>query len=164
MLPGVIVGVWLLAWVPVVRAVQVLGVVIIAYVALALARPALAIPRALQAVLQVPTGFLNGVVTGLTGAQVMPLFPYIMGLNLDPARTVQAVNVTVLIATTMLAVGLLNAGIMTPDLFALSLAAIVPALVGVEIGNRARSRLPANAFRRLVLVTLSVIGVLLLAR
>jgi hypothetical protein len=77
---------------------------------------------------------------------------------------VQAVNVTVLIATTMLAVGLLNAGIMTPDLFALSLAAIVPALVGVEIGNRARSRLPANAFRRLVLVTLSVIGVLLLAR
>lgn len=164
MLPGIAIGVWLLAWVPVVIAVQLLGIVIIGYVALALARPALAIPAHLEMPLQWPTGFLNGVVTGLTGAQVMPLFPYIMALHLEPHATVQAVNLAVLLATTMLAVGLLQTGIMTPALLALSIAAIIPALIGVEIGNRLRERIPAAQFRRVVLVALSVIGAMLLLK
>ncbi len=164
MLPGIGIGVWLLLWVPVTLAVQVLGIVIIGYVALALARPALTIPTHLELPLQWPAGFLNGVVTGLTGAQVMPLFPYIMALHLTPQATVQAVNLAVLIASTVLAVGLLQAGIMTPTLLALSIAALVPALAGVEIGNRLRSRIPAAAFRRLVLLTLAVVGALLLLR
>lgn len=164
MLPGIALGVWLLVWVPVTLAVQLLGVIIIGYVALALARPALAIPARLEVPLQWPTGFLNGIVTGLTGAQVMPLFPYIMALHLPADATVQAVNLAVLIATTVLAVGLLQTGIMTPALLALSIAAILPALVGVELGNRARERIPASQFRRIVLLTLAFVGGLLLAR
>lgn len=164
MLPGIALGVWLLVWVPARTAVQVLGLVIIAYVALALARPALAIPARLVTPLQVPTGFLNGVVTGLTGAQVMPLFPYVMALHLPPDATVQVVNLAVTIATTILAIGLLQTGIMTPELLGLSVAAIVPALIGVELGNRARGRIPAAQFRRIVLVALSVVGAMLLMR
>lgn len=164
MLPGIALGVWLLVWVPVALAVQLLGAIIIAYVILALARPALAIPARLEAPLQWPTGFLNGVMTGLTGAQVMPLFPYIMALHLTPDATVQAVNLAVLIATTVLAVGLLQTGIMTPDLVAFSIVATVPALVGVELGNGARARIPAAQFRRIVLVTLAFVGAVLLAR
>lgn len=164
MLPGIGLGVWLLAWIKVELAVQVLGAIIIGYVTLALVRPSLTIPARLETALQVPTGFLNGVVTGLTGAQVMPLFPYIMALHLAPDVTVQAVNLAVLIATTVLAVGLLQTGIMTPDLLALSIAAIVPALIGVEIGNRLRALIPADSFRRIVLVTLSVVGLMLVLR
>lgn len=164
MLPGIALGVWLLVWVPVKLAVQLLGAIIIGYVALALARPALAIPPRLETPLQWPTGFLNGVVTGLTGAQVMPLFPYIMALHLSPDATVQAVNIAVLIATTVLAVGLLQTGIMTPGLLALSIAALLPALAGVELGNRARDRIPAAQFRRIVLLTLALVGALLLTR
>lgn len=164
MLPGIVLGVWLLVWVPARTAVQVLGLVIIAYVALALARPSLAIPARLVTPLQVPTGFLNGVVTGLTGAQVMPLFPYVMALHLPPDATVQVVNLAVTIATTILAIGLLQTGIMTPELLGLSVAAIVPALMGVELGNRARERIPAAQFRRVVLVALSVVGAMLLMR
>lgn len=164
MLPGIGIGVWLLLWVPVTLAVQTLGIVILGYVALALARPALAIPSHLEGLLQWPTGFLNGVVTGLTGAQVMPLFPYMMALHLPPDMTVQAVNIAVLIASTVLAVSLLQTGIMTPPLLALSFAALVPALIGVEIGNRLRSRIPAAQFRRIVLLTLGLVGVLLLLR
>lgn len=164
MLPGIGIGVWLLSWVPMALAVQILGMVILGYVAIALLRPALAIPPHLEAVLQWPTGFLNGVVTGLTGAQVMPLFPYMMALHLPPDRTVQAVNIAVLLATTVLAAGLLQTGIMTPALLAISIAALVPALLGVEIGNRLRSRIPAAAFRQLVLLTLAIVGALLLLR
>jgi uncharacterized protein len=164
MLPGIVVGIWLLVWVPAQWAVHTLSLVIISYVVLALARPDFAIPARLERPLQVPTGFLNGVVTGLTGAQVMPLFPYILALRLDPDRTVQAVNVAVLIATTVLAIGLLQTGILTSALFTASLAAVVPALIGVAIGNRVRGLIPVARFRRLVLLALSLVGTLMLVR
>lgn len=164
MLPGIAVGLWLLTWVDQRAAVQVLGVVMLSYAALALARPAMRIPIRQQAVLQWPTGLLNGVVTGLTGAQVMPLFPYIMALQLDAARTVQAINLAVLIASTVLAIGLAASGLVPPTIFALSVAAVVPALVGVRIGTLARARISEPAFRRLALATLMTIGVLLILR
>jgi uncharacterized protein len=164
MLPGIGVGIWLLTWINQHSAVQFLGLVILGYVIVALARPSMRIPQRLQQPLQWPTGFLNGVVTGLTGAQVMPLFPYVMALHLEPARTVQTINLAVMIASTILVVGLVGAGLVTPALMALSLLAIVPALFGVELGNRARQRIPADAFRRVVLFTLFLVGLLLLLR
>ena len=164
MLPGIVCGIWLLVWVDQSIATRMLGLVMISYVALALARPAMTIPRRLQSALQYPTGFLNGVVTGVTGAQVMPLFPYIMGLHMDPDRTVQAINLAVLIASTVLGVGLIAAGIMTRDTLAFSVVGIVPALAGVAVGNRARQFLPPDRFKRIVLLTLLVIGTLLMVR
>ena len=164
MLPGIVCGIWLLIWVDQHTATRLLGLVMVSYVVLALTRPSMAIPANLQRSLQYPTGFLNGVVTGVTGAQVMPLFPYIMGLHMDPNRTVQAINLAVMIASTVLGVGLLAAGIMTRDTFVFSVIGIVPALAGVAIGNRARQFLPPDRFRRIVLLTLLVIGTLLVFR
>ncbi len=164
MLPGIALGVWLLGWVPTGLAVQILGCVIIAYVVLALAKPTLTIPAKFERFLQFPTGFLNGVVTGLTGAQVMPLFPYVMALHLDADRTVQTINLAVLVASTVLAIGMLGTGLMTPVLLAASIGAIIPALIGVELGNRARRLIPVARFRFVVLLALAVVGALLLMR
>jgi uncharacterized protein len=164
MVPGIAAGVGLLTLLAQHLAVRLLGLVIVAYVLLALLRPELRVPQRYATPLQWPTGFLNGVVTGLTGAQVMPLFPYVMGLHLEPARTVQVINLAVLIGSTFLAAGLLVSGIMTSGLLALSCLAIVPALVGVGIGNKARSHLPAANFRRVALITLLCLGFLMLVR
>jgi hypothetical protein len=164
MLPGVIAGLWLLTWVDQRTAVQVLGVVMMVYCALALARPSLRINRRGEAWLQWPTGVANGVVTGLTGAQIMPLFPYIMALGMDPARTVQAVNLAVLVASTVLAIGLVAAGLVPPGIYAWSFAAILPALAGIHVGTRARGRLSDAAFRRVALLTLALMGFMLLVR
>jgi uncharacterized protein len=164
MLPGIICGIWLLIWIDQHLATRFLGLVMVSYVILALTRPLMAIPTNLQCVLQYPTGFLNGVITGVTGAQVMPLFPYIMGLHMDPSRTVQAINLAVMIASTALGIGLLVAGVMTRDTFLFSIIGTVPALAGVGIGNRVRQFLPVERFRRIVLLTLLVIGTLLVLR
>jgi uncharacterized protein len=164
MLPGIAVGLCLLLRVDQSSATMALGFIIVGYVLIALARPNLRIPERLEVHLQWPTGFLNGVMTGLTGAQVMPLFPYVMALQLEPARTVQAINLSVMIASTILAVGLAGAGLLTISLFAASVAAVVPALVGVEVGMRMRRLIPVERFRRLILVTLLLIGVLLVLR
>ena len=164
MLPGIVVGIYFLNIMNQSLSVQIFGFVIVTYALLALGKPQFRMPSYLEAPLQWPTGFLNGVVTGLTGAQVMPLFPYVMSLQLDSDRTVQVVNLSVMIATTALAVGLISTGVLTPELFFVSLIALVPALIGTEIGNRVRSKIPAQNFRRLALLTLLLLGTLMLMR
>lgn len=162
--PGVALGVMMLQWVSQPVAVQALGIIIVSYGVLALMRPNISLPERLQTWLQLPTGFLNGVVTGLTGAQVMPLFPYMMALNLDTDRTVQAINLAVLVSTTLLAVGLFSAGILTPWLLLASTGAVAPALIGTYAGNHLRGKISAVQFRRIVLIALLLIGLIMLVR
>jgi hypothetical protein len=164
MLPGIAVGVYLLVWVAQSIAVRTLGLIIILYALITLVRPQVLISRVSERVLQVPTGFANGVLTGLTGSQVMPLFPYMMALDLDPNRLVQAINLAVSVASVFLAIGLFSAGIMTPELMGASVLAILPAIVGVELGARMRRHIPASQFRSVVLYVLLATGFLLLIR
>lgn len=162
--PGVIVGVWLLLWIDQNAAVQVLGVTILGYVALALMKPKLTLPQPWQGALQVPTGFANGVLSGLTGSQIIPLFPYIMSLQLSADQMVQAVNLAVLVTSLVLTVGLLSSGVMTYEMLLLSIVAIGPALMGVSLGVKARGLISQGQFRTAVLMVLGALGLLLLAR
>ncbi len=162
--PGIAVGMFLLQWVSQPIAVQVLGATIIAYGLFAMLKPNLALPTSFHIWLQAPTGFLNGILTGLTGAQVMPLFPYIMALKLDADRMVQAVNLAVLLSTSLLALGLSATGILTPSLFAVSIAAVIPAIAGTCVGNRLRGLIGVAQFRRIVLSTLLLMGFIMIVR
>lgn len=165
MVPGIGSGLAILFWLGSSSiAVSILGSAIVGYSAFTLWRPQLALSVQAARILQVPTGFANGVLTGLTGSQVMPLFPYMMALNLDPNRLVQAINLSVMLASIVLGVGLFATGIMTQPLLAVSALAIVPALLGVEIGRRVRNLIPATQFRTCVLVVLLLMGLLLITR
>jgi uncharacterized membrane protein YfcA len=164
MLPGIAVGVYLLVWIAQGIAVRTLGVIIVLYALMTLLKPQVLISRVAERALQIPTGFANGVLTGLTGSQVMPLFPYMMALDLDPNRLVQAINLAVSIASVVLAIGLISAGIMTPELMGASVVAILPAILGVELGSRMRSHIPVSQFRSVVLYVLLATGFLLLLR
>ena len=164
MVPGIFVGVVLLLWINQQLAVISLGLIIIVYVLLALLKPTLSLNRTLEARLMVPTGFCNGVITGLTGSQVMPLFPYMMALDLAPNQLVQAINLGVILASVALGVGLLATGIMTWSLLLASMIAIIPALVGVRFGTLARAHIPPDKFRLVVLNILFFTGMLLIMR
>ncbi len=158
MVPGIGAGIGLLLLINQTIAVKTLGVLIVAYVAWTLLRPQMQLSASTASHLQVPVGFLNGVLTGLTGSQVMPLFPYMMSLDLDSDRLVQAINFAVLMCSLVLAGGLIATGIMTPRLLGMSFLAVLPALAGVEIGSRLRRFIPADGFRRLVLMVLLLMG------
>jgi hypothetical protein len=164
MVPGIAAGVAALRWVDEPTAIAALGLSLISYAALALARPDYCIPLRLHRPLLLPTGFLNGVVTGLTGSQVMPLLPFVLGLRLDSARTVQAMNLAVLVASSVLGIALAFGGLMTPFLLCLSALAVLPALAGVSIGTRIRERLAAETFRTTVLLVLIAMGAGMLVR
>jgi uncharacterized membrane protein YfcA len=163
-IPGIVVGIGMLVWIDQEIATRTLGILTVIYAMLALIRPSLALPEGLERPLQIPVGVLNGFFTGLTGSQMMPLLPYMLALKLDPDRLVQANNVTVTLASAFLATGLLVSGLMTWPILGLSFAAVVPALVGVQFGSRARRHIRVASFRIIVLVLLVMIGLMLAAR
>lgn len=163
-IPGIGCGVILLGAIDPGRATGLLGILTLSYVAIALARPELCLPPWLERPLALPAGFLNGVLTGLTGSQVMPLMPYMMALRLQSAEQVQAVNLSVILASLVLLLALISTGVMTSGLLLLSAAGALPAILGVRCGDRWRGALPAAVFRRVTLVVLAAMAVSLLAR
>jgi uncharacterized protein len=158
MIPGIILGVTALKYIDVKIATAVLGSVITVYAAFAILSPAWRMSSAAERRWQVPVGLLNGFITGLTGSQVMPLFPYIMSLGLDSNRLVQAINLTVTLATTIMAVSLAVLGLVTATTVLHSLLAIVPAMTGVALGGQVRRHIPSTHFRVLVLAVLFAMG------
>ena len=111
-----------------------------------------------------PAGLLNGFFTGLTGSQVLPLLPYMLSLQLTASQMVQAVNLSVIVASGFMAVALYSSGLMTLPGAGLSIAAIVPAMAGIYLGVRIREQLPLAHYRTIVLVILALLGVGLIVR
>jgi uncharacterized membrane protein YfcA len=58
----------------------------------------------------------------------------------------------------ILGLALLVSGLMTWQLAMLSALGVLPAFVGVVLGNRLRARLPTRAFRTAVLVMIFLMG------
>jgi uncharacterized protein len=163
-LPGIAIGTSTLVWIDPAIATQLLGILTVLYTLVALTRPTPGLASGLERALQVPVGFFNGIFTGLTGSQMMPLLPYMLALKLDADRFVQANNVAVTLASAFLAMTLLASGMMTWHALELSFAGIVPAVVGVELGTRVRRLIPAAVFRIIILVLLLAMGILLALR
>ena len=163
-IPGIFAGLSALALVGLGPAVQLLALTTIAYVGLALARPDLVLPHRFERVLALPAGCLNGFFTGLTGSQILPLMPYMMSLRLTPGEQVQAINLAVTLASSILAVALFSAGIMTAEFALVSALGSLPAIAGVKVGTRMQRWLSPSSFRYLALATLAMLAMSLYGR
>lgn len=164
LLPGLGLGLVLLLRIDQDAAASVLGLVIAAYCALAFWQPALRLADRLEGPLQIPVGFLNGLINGLTGSQIVPLVPFMLSLRLDADRFVQAVNIAFTISSLVMVVGLSRAGLLNWHTLLMSVAGIIPAILGGWLGGRLRRRLPEAKFRFLVLCVLMVLGAILMSR
>ena len=163
-LPGIVLGIHGLSTFDARTTEIVLGLLISGYALYSIVRPPVAMPVQYQGPVQMPAGLLNGFLTGLTGSQVLPLLPYMLSLQLDPARMVQAVNLSVTLASAFMAVGLLTAGLMTLPTLGFSVLAILPAIAGIYLGSLVRGQIPSAHFKTLVLVVLGCIGLALMLR
>jgi uncharacterized protein len=161
LVPGVANGISLLAWVDGATAARGLGIITMLYAGLSLWRPNLELAPRFEGPMQLPVGLLNGLLTGLTGSQILPLLPYMMGLRLDPDRFVQAVNVAVTVTAGLMLIGLAVAGLLPQQLALASILGVIPASIGTALGNRARAMIPTAQFRLVVLYTLLFLGAML---
>lgn len=103
-------------------------------------------------------GLLTGLVTGLTGVFVIPAVPYLQALGLSREVLIQALGLSFTVSTLALGLGLfIHGGTQSLDL-GLTWLMLLPALLGLEIGQRIRRRLSEAAFRRLFFLGLLGLG------
>ncbi|NBB71995.1 MAG: TSUP family transporter [Alphaproteobacteria bacterium] len=157
-LPGGLVGTAVLAAGDAATLTRALGVLLAVYAAMGLVVPPLPHPGRWHGVLGAPIGFTAGLVAGMVGSFTLPAVAYLQALRLPRDELVQALGLVFLTLSLGLAAGLGRTAQLTPAWLALSLVAIVPSLVGMEVGRRLRRRLPERRFRTLLFVALFALG------
>ena len=141
-----------------------LGLTLIVYAAFSLFARQLSLPASLEPWLSPAIGLATGLVTGATGIFVIPAVPYLQALGLNKDDLVQALGLSFTVSTVALAVGLAKGGALYSGGIALSLLAVLPALLGMWAGQRLRDRISPAAFRRWFLICLLLLGLELALR
>ena len=87
-----------------------------------------------------------------------------LSLRLDAERFVQAVNIGFTLSSLVMVFGLGRMGLLNRSTLLISVAGIIPAILGSWLGGILRRRLPEARFRLLVLSVLMVLGAILVSR
>jgi len=141
-----------------------LGLLLVAYAGVSLARAPLAMARGRERWAGPALGTVNGVLTGMTGSFVVPGVMYLQALGLARDALVQAMGLLFTLSTLALAVSLGDKRLLSAELAALSAAAVVPAIAGMVAGQRLRRRLSEALFRRVFFLALGLVGAGIVAR
>jgi len=139
-----------------------LGVVTLVYALSGLAGFRLRVPARAEAWLAPVFGAVNGLITGMTGASVIPGTLYLQALDLPRDRLVQAMGMLYLVSAAALALAMYCNGLLNVRLGLLSSAAIVPAIAGMIAGQRIRRAISEVWFRRIFAFALLGLGLHLL--
>ncbi|SAL27892.1 sulfite exporter TauE/SafE [Caballeronia sordidicola] len=109
-------------------------------------------------------GIVTGLITGGTGVFVVPAVPYLQALDLKKEDLVQALGLSFTVSTVALAIGLARENAFAIGDVNNSLLAVVPALLGMWIGQHVRERISPATFRRWFFICLLALGLQLLLR
>lgn len=137
---------------------RLLGVLIVVYAATSLAGFRLSITSGKETWCSPVFGAVNGVLTGMTGSFVVPGVMYLQALDLPRDMLVQAMGMLFMVSTLGLALALGGSGFLTVDLGVQSAAALVPALVGMYLGQKIRRMLSETQFRKAFFVAILILG------
>jgi uncharacterized membrane protein YfcA len=107
-------------------------------------------------------GLITGVITSATGVFVIPAVPYLQALNLNRDELVQALGLSFTVSTLALAAGLLWRGALGGGELSASLLALIPAILGMLLGQWLRERISAVQFKRVFFIGLGALGAHLL--
>ena len=141
-----------------------LGIVLAVYGVIGLFAPRLDVSQRHETWLGPLVGGATGLLTGATGVFVVPAVPYLSALGLSKDELVQALGLSFTVSTVALAGGLLAAGSFHVESALRSLAAVLPALLGMFLGQALRSRLDPVAFRRWFFWAMILVGVYMAVR
>jgi uncharacterized protein len=135
-----------------------LGVVLFGYAVLGLMRLDLPRPGRLERWLSPMVGLASGLLNGMTGSFVVPGVIYLQSLGMSRDAFIQSLGVLFSISTVALGLALRGQGFLSPELAALSSGAVIPAIVGMLLGQLVRRRLSEATFRKVFFAGLLVFG------
>ena len=99
----------------------------------------------------------------MTGSFVIPGVMFLQAIGLPRDTLIHAMGMLFTASTLALAIALQGNRLLTVELGSLSTAALLPAIIGMFIGQRIRQRLPEQLFRRVFFVSLLLLGAYIIA-
>ncbi|AZE09081.1 putative membrane protein [Pseudomonas chlororaphis subsp. aureofaciens] len=142
--------------------VRALGAALLLYALSGLLLPTLRLRPRMEAWLGPACGLVTGVITSATGVFVIPAVPYLQALGLHKDELVQALGLSFTVSTLALAAGLYWRGALGGGELSASLLALIPALLGMWLGQVLRQRISAVLFKRVFFSGLGLLGTHLL--
>lgn len=155
---GVALGTWALTTLPERALVLTLGIILLAYVALRLATPHFALGLDAARRFGPLAGAGGGILQGATGISAPIGVTFIHAMAMERPAHLFAVSAMFLTFSVVQLPALWAAGVMRPEWLLQGLLALVPILLFMPIGQWASSKLSRQAFDRMILVFLGVIG------
>lgn len=140
-----------------------LGVLLVSYALLSLGGVRLAIPLRHESWAGPLIGSANGVLTGMTGSFVVPGVMFLQAIGLPRDRLIQAMGMLFTVSTLALGAALQQADFITAEHGLLSAGAVLPALAGMVLGQRLRTRLSEQRFRTVFFIALLLLGTYIIA-
>ncbi len=141
-----------------------LGVILLFYAAFGIWAKRLPHPGKSEIWLNPILGFINGILTGMTGSSVIPGVLYLQSLELGRDRLVQTMGLLFLTSTTTLAFALQKNQLLTLELLQLSAMAFIPSYIGMIIGIQVRKRISEQVFKRLFFIFMLLLGLYIVIR
>jgi uncharacterized membrane protein YfcA len=111
-----------------------------------------------EALLAVPLGAVNGILTGLTGSFMVPSVLYMQAIGFRGDLLVQAMGVFFSISVFTLAMSLGKNDLISAGHAQLSTLALVPSFVGMVIGRWVRRQIDEVQFQQVFLVAVLLLG------
>ena len=141
-----------------------LGLLLVTYSALSLTRPAVSLPNRWESWASPLTGTINGVLTGMTGSFVVPGVLYLQAIGLPRDHLIQAMGMLFTVSTVALAVSLGGQNLLSAELGTISIVSVVPAIIGMVLGQKLRQRLSEDKFRKVFFSSILILGLYIIAR
>lgn len=137
---------------------SLLGVVLIGYAAVSLLGLTLVIDENKQRWAGPLCGAVNGILTGMTGSFVVPGVIYLQGIGFNRTQLIQAMGMLFTLSTLALGVSLSGNELLSEKQMMVSALGLIPAIAGMLIGQRIRSHLSEQLFRKVFFTALLLLG------
>jgi uncharacterized protein len=135
-----------------------LGALLVAYAGLNLIGVRLSISAQREVWAGPIFGIANGVLTGMTGSFVVPGVMFLQAIGLSREMLVQAMGILFSASTIALALALQANNFLTTQITIVSVAALLPAILGMMVGQRIRQRFSEARFREVFFIAILVLG------
>lgn len=109
-------------------------------------------------------GATNGFLTGLTGSSAVPGVFYLQSIGLSRDELIQGMGILFTLSTIGLAWSLRMQDLLSRELGVMSAVALIPALLGMWIGQLVRRRIPEATFRTVFYIALVLLGLYIAIR
>jgi len=135
-----------------------LGLLIIAYASLGLGGIQLTVRPSQEILTGTVLGAVNGVLTGMTGSFVVPGVMFLQAIGLPRDMLVQAMGMLFTVSTLALGIALGVSDLLSTDYGLMSASGVLPAVIGMVVGQQIRKHIPEDLFRRVFFFSLLVLG------